>query len=400
MGNADIKGIRIFGEEDFKDSVWSGGTTRQLAIVPGGAEYADRDFLLRLSTAASDQEESEFTPLPAYDRILMVLEGDVVLAHGKSRSARLGPMEKDAFGGEEETKCFGQLKRDYNLIFRKGSRGRMEALTLTGKAVPLKEIADPADSDEVSYTGLFCLKGYLIINAEDGSHMLREGQQALIARENSSAEEQEEISIMGEGDCILISVIVKEEEEAAKTPEKPSEKAAVTPPEPAPAAGEPADRSAFADYKTCLRLMFSNNRWSSIMRREGKSDEYHDPKLAEALRKLERWYVTSIVWLAGVLLCFIPALTGPKLGLCAGLAAVFTVIHLFLIAPAIYMKALPRPLCDHMKKTAELTGEEEAFHQEEIREDPHMEKLMRKYRSDGDNYFTDETSPLRHLIKK
>ena len=49
---------------------------------------------------------------------------------------------------------------------------------------------------------------------------------------------------------------------------------------------------------------------------------------------------------------------------------------------------------------SELTESEERYHQQELREDPHMEKMMKRYKSDGENYFADDTSPLRHLIRK
>ena len=55
---------RIFKEENYKLSKWSGGSTRELAIYPANAEYLDRDFLWRLSSADSDKEESSFTKLP------------------------------------------------------------------------------------------------------------------------------------------------------------------------------------------------------------------------------------------------------------------------------------------------------------------------------------------------
>ncbi|MBQ6370311.1 MAG: HutD family protein, partial [Firmicutes bacterium] len=78
--------FRVIKKEQQKESNWSGGKTYELAIFPEDAKYLDRDFIWRLSTANSDREESSFTKLPDYDRILMVLEGDVVLAHGDVRS--------------------------------------------------------------------------------------------------------------------------------------------------------------------------------------------------------------------------------------------------------------------------------------------------------------------------
>ena len=115
----------LITEDKYKMSKWSGGNTREMAIYPGKADYLDRDFIWRLSSADSDLEESSFTKLPDYDRILMVLEGDVVLTYGGERSVSLKAGDQDAFDGAVKTKCFGKLKKDYNLIYRKGSKARM-----------------------------------------------------------------------------------------------------------------------------------------------------------------------------------------------------------------------------------------------------------------------------------
>lgn len=58
---------------DYVTTQWSGGATTQLAIAPKGAVYADRDFLWRLSSATVELDESDFTPLPAYDRVISTL---------------------------------------------------------------------------------------------------------------------------------------------------------------------------------------------------------------------------------------------------------------------------------------------------------------------------------------
>ena len=41
-------------KDDYVVSQWSGGTTTQLAIAPSGAQYGDRTFLWRLSSATVD----------------------------------------------------------------------------------------------------------------------------------------------------------------------------------------------------------------------------------------------------------------------------------------------------------------------------------------------------------
>ena len=43
-------------KDDYVVSQWSGGTTTQLAIAPSGAQYGDRAFLWRLSSATVDLE--------------------------------------------------------------------------------------------------------------------------------------------------------------------------------------------------------------------------------------------------------------------------------------------------------------------------------------------------------
>ena len=72
-------------------SAWSGGTTTQLAIYPENAVYADRDFLWRVSSATVDLEDSDFTPLPDYDRLIATLEGEIVLTHNGGAPLRLRP---------------------------------------------------------------------------------------------------------------------------------------------------------------------------------------------------------------------------------------------------------------------------------------------------------------------
>jgi len=44
--------IRKLTQSEYRTSSWSGGTTTQIAIFPPEAEYADRDFLWRVSSAA------------------------------------------------------------------------------------------------------------------------------------------------------------------------------------------------------------------------------------------------------------------------------------------------------------------------------------------------------------
>ena len=90
-------------EKDYAVSRWSGGTTTQIALFPPESSYAGRDFLWRVSSAVVEDGESAFTPLPDYDRHLMLLEGSLLLRHDGGEPLPLDPYQPHAFDGGAET---------------------------------------------------------------------------------------------------------------------------------------------------------------------------------------------------------------------------------------------------------------------------------------------------------
>ena len=131
--------IRLTRKEDQPVGAWAGGTTTQLAIGPEGADYAARRFAWRISGARVELDESDFTPLPGFRRILMILEGSVRLTHEGIREIDLGPFEQDAFEGAWRTRSRGRCV-DFNLMTASGWTGTVTALRPTGGAridVPL-----------------------------------------------------------------------------------------------------------------------------------------------------------------------------------------------------------------------------------------------------------------------
>ena len=114
--------------EEYTVSRWSGGSTTQLAIAPEGAQYADRDFLWRVSSATVELEESDFTPLPDYDRQIATLRGEISLRHGDGAPIALRPYQVYRFDGGAPTHACGCCT-DFNLMLRKGrADGTIEAL--------------------------------------------------------------------------------------------------------------------------------------------------------------------------------------------------------------------------------------------------------------------------------
>lgn len=145
-------------------SQWSGGTTTQLAIEPPGACYGDRSFLWRLSSATVELPESDFTPLPDYHRILMILRGNLQLSHDGGGEISLGELDQDRFDGASLTKSRGRVV-DFNLMLRKGvCEGKVQA-----KALSPGEVwsgCAPNVSESSTFFA-YCFQGSLTVRCPD-----------------------------------------------------------------------------------------------------------------------------------------------------------------------------------------------------------------------------------------
>lgn len=102
-------------------SKWSGGTTTELFIYPENSSYAARDFDFRISTATVETDRSEFTHLPDYQRILLVLSGQLTMEYqtdtGTPASIVLSPLEQASFPGSRKITGLGKVT-DFNIIYK------------------------------------------------------------------------------------------------------------------------------------------------------------------------------------------------------------------------------------------------------------------------------------------
>ncbi|BFM44528.1 HutD family protein [Flavobacterium sp. CFS9] len=69
--------INLLPKENCKAAVWSGGLTYEYLIHPKTANYADRDFTFRISSATIEQEPSVFTQFKGYHRYLVMLDNSL-----------------------------------------------------------------------------------------------------------------------------------------------------------------------------------------------------------------------------------------------------------------------------------------------------------------------------------
>lgn len=127
------EGARLLRRAAQKTIAWSGGTTTEIAIHPADSAYSRRDFLWRASSATVEADESEFTSLPGFWRLIMVLEGELELEHAGHHRARLLPFEQDAFDGAWITRSRGRA-RDFNLMLAEGCTGRLRVISLPGRS--------------------------------------------------------------------------------------------------------------------------------------------------------------------------------------------------------------------------------------------------------------------------
>lgn len=177
-------------------SRWSGGTTTQLAIFPEGAVYADRDFLWRISSAVVELPESDFTPLPDYDRILMILNGELTLSHDGGEEYTLHALEQTSFDGASHTYSRGQVT-DFNLMMRKGRcTGRVEAGKVDGDG---SSLCLNAEYDKHLF---YCAGGEVQINVGNENCRLSVGDALLIEGKDDAVQ----CALHGNGVVVLAEV--------------------------------------------------------------------------------------------------------------------------------------------------------------------------------------------------
>jgi environmental stress-induced protein Ves len=119
----------IYSLNDFKTKQWSGGNTTELYIFPPTADFGKGNFDFRISTATVEVEKSNFTALPNVSRHLMVLEGEITIAHKNHHSVHLTTNDIDSFKGDWETTSIGTCV-DFNLMTTENTKGNLSSISI------------------------------------------------------------------------------------------------------------------------------------------------------------------------------------------------------------------------------------------------------------------------------
>ena len=389
---------RLLKEENYNISDWSGGKTKELSIFPHNSKYADREFIWRLSSATVDLDESDFTMLPDYNRVLMVLKGNVVLTYNDQKTVSLEELEQDSFDGAWKTKSYGRIT-DYNLMVRKGYDGKVDVIHPDSQAVKYEDTLGA--SGNCSTHALYCKEGYFLVNPGTGSVLVKPGELFLMEAQG----ETPEYTLMGKGVIVRAQIGYDYEgsweEEAEEMPaekqpevkaeptteavkeEQPSEKAAPESKTETDSASEPVKTNFAEEFKWCLLISNTQFRGAKFIFRKVKS-LWYDEELTSKIRTLEKMYVTFIVFLLGILCVMSLVMRGGEAGAAVLIAlAVWLVIDCLIVSPLIYYLALPKPIGSHIKNVSDLNEEEEAIRIKRENTNERVEKLLKKYEKSG-----------------
>lgn len=351
----------LFKEENYSTSNWTGGRTKELAIFPEESKYLDRNFIWRLSSATVETEESDFSKLPDYDRVLMVLEGEVVLSYEGQRVARLKELEQDRFDGAWKTKSFGKIT-DFNLMVRKGNEGYVD---LIYPEQDKKDFTSTFDTElPLATHALYCKEGYGVVACGGETCMVSAGQLLVI---EFDAGEAAAYSVMGEGVIIRSQIFYGDVKEELFAEEIPAEKA------------------SFDDFKCCVYLANVQFRWANYIVKKLRS-QWFDEALSAAIKRVEKFYLTTIVMLMGVIGVFAVYYSQQLSSVVTFLLIVaWLAADCLLVSPLIYMAFMPKPVRKHIKDINNLTPYEQRVREEELGRNEQLEKMMKKYKNSGRN---------------
>lgn len=370
---SDIE-FKYYKMNDYRIGKWLGGTTTEFSIYPRNAEYKKNNFVWRISSATVDIEESDFTHLPNYDRVLIVLEGEVVLAHKEKRVARLAQYEQDRFSGSYNTKSFGTIK-DFNLIVRKGNQGFAEVLTLTKEYAELKK--EIFEGYSKTSQGFYCTEGFCVVNFNDESCLLKKGELLVI---NSDYDKFGDLGIMGEGKTIWTQVYFNEDEsympnEIIEEEEIVSEKIM-------------EEGNLLEDLKLAAIISWSNFRGGKHLFKSLKN-VWYDEELQKGINKLDRILLPFLILLIGFGVVGYYSWGHLPSGLIAPLLILWIAIDFLIINPFLYLAILPKPIKSHIKKISELTEVEKELYQNQIKQNRRADNILKKYEITGRNKYID-----------
>ncbi len=121
--------ISLFSKKDSKASIWSGGLTYEYMIYPETANYTDRDFVFRISSATIEEVPSVFTKFKGYCRYLVMLDNSLEIEVNKEKRT-YEKYEIMEFNSDDDVTSYTN-GMDFNwMISEKISRHKLEITSI------------------------------------------------------------------------------------------------------------------------------------------------------------------------------------------------------------------------------------------------------------------------------
>lgn len=135
--------MQIIRYASLKAAQWAngGGVTRQIAAGPSGATGTTWDWRISIAEVS---KAGPFSPMPGVDRIITVIDGDLIALNVDGTEQALEKYRPFRFSGDSETSASlptGALK-DLNLMTRRGASKGYAAIIELSKKRPHPVFAD------------------------------------------------------------------------------------------------------------------------------------------------------------------------------------------------------------------------------------------------------------------
>ncbi len=208
---------QVVKKEEQRTSKWSGGSTTEIFIYPEDANYAERHFSWRVSSATVELEESDFTPLYGVKRWIMPFDAPLLLKHRNQQKLLyeilLKPFEAHCFKGDWDTRSIGKT-RDFNLMLKEGSYGILKHFKLSeGVEVSIKDIFPEIFDERLILTdkrfslGVFSPVGLYHAKIEEDSAAVNSDELLIVSNDTRNIHEFETIKVTQPGDSTLNLVV-------------------------------------------------------------------------------------------------------------------------------------------------------------------------------------------------
>lgn len=375
----------------------------ELVIYPEEAGGRRQDFVWKLTIGEIESRSPVLIKSEGYQRTLLVVDGTAVLTYEDKLVKRLTDLEQDTFDGSARVKCFGTAL-SCSLVSRKGCQQSLEAVLLTAENhdIPLllQQMKQENSNREAgreavlqNHTRLsqcfFCQTGYCVVTfgapavnkasgEMDDSVLLQQGECLVLHSDPAKQERYPKTGVMGEG-LVLCAQIFYDEQDQEVSEGQPI----------AGGAERTGTKATAEDFFQAARIALTGFRGSRYLFPSLKK-VWYDEALKAGIRRIERWYLPFVLWIAGTgILSLIGAEKwSPELFI--SVICGWSLLLIFFLTPFLYFLALPKPVKSHIKRLDELTEHEREVLLLEQKENPRLERILKKYEISGRNVYIED----------